>query len=488
MTDKRSTALTGALAVLVSFAAVCCFASSAFAGKSEWSMFEDGRHLITTDPATRQATLDEIKALGADTLRIGVGWDEVAPTPTAKKPPPDFDDKNPGAYPGFGVFDDLMVRAQTMGFRVMITLAPDAPRWATSGGRGGNYKISPDRFANFASVVGKRYSGTYNGLPKVAYWSFWNEPNHSFFIKPRAQAARVYRRMVERGVPALRAAVPGAQVFVGELAPVGTDTKVIGPLSFLRKWLCLDDAYKPLRGAKASASGCKGFKKVKANGFAHHPYGSQAPNTKPPPGRDIVNISVIRRLSKALDKAARTGRITGRLPIYNTEFGFQSSPPDPFVGINLTTQARLINEGEELSYRNSRLRSYSQYLLYDDNPRSGSAAVKWAGFQTGLRFSNGKAKPSYDAYKFPIVVRRKKSGVKIWGRVRPGTGPRFVQIQRSKGGPFTDDGGIVQTDSAGYINLSRPKAASFRLIAYTTDPLTGQRILAGQSRTATPIQ
>ena len=83
--------------------------------------------------------------------------------------------------------------------------------------------------------MGRRYSGAFGGLPAVTYWSIWNEPNHIFFIKPALQAPRIYRRLVERGVPALRATAPaGSKIFVGELAPVGTATKVIGPLRFLR--------------------------------------------------------------------------------------------------------------------------------------------------------------------------------------------------------------------------------------------------------------
>ena len=45
-----------------------------------------------------------------------------------------------------------------------------------------------------------------------------------FFIKPRAQAPRVYRRLVESGVSALKRAVSGARVLVGELAPGATAT------------------------------------------------------------------------------------------------------------------------------------------------------------------------------------------------------------------------------------------------------------------------
>ena len=49
---------------------------------------------------------------------------------------PRFDATDPGAYPGFGPYDDLLPARAAMGFRVIADLAPDAPRWATAGGRG----------------------------------------------------------------------------------------------------------------------------------------------------------------------------------------------------------------------------------------------------------------------------------------------------------------------------------------------------------------
>src|SRR6185295_3334567 len=101
------------------------------------------------------------------------------------------------------------------------------------------------------------------------------------------------------------------------------------------------------------------------------------------------------------DLAAKAGRLPRGLPIYNTEFGFQTNPPDVFVGTSPTKQAMLINVKEEYSYRYARLKSYSQYQLYDDPGRPGPPAVKWAGFQTGLRFAGGRNKPSLEAYKFP---------------------------------------------------------------------------------------
>jgi hypothetical protein len=455
---------------------------AAAASRTQWSMVEDHGYLVRSGPDVREATLNEIRSLGADALRIEVKWSEVAPTPGVKTQPA-FDATDPGAYPGFEPYDDLVRRATAKGFRVMITLAPDAPDWATAGGRGGNYKVDSRDFADFARAVGTRYSGAYSGLPKVSWWSIWNEPNHIFFIKPRSQSPRVYRRMVERGVPALKAAVPGARVLVGELAPVGTATKVIGPLRFLQQWLCLDKSFKRLRGRAARAAGCSSFKRVTASGFAHHPYGPAGLAFR---GRDIVNMVGIRRLGTALDKAGRAGRISRSLPIYNTEFGYQTNPPDPFIGTTPARQAEILNTLEEYSYRYPRLKSYSQYLLYDDPSRTGPAALKWAGFQTGLRFNGGAAKPAYDAYRLPLSVRKQRRGVRIWGRVRPGSGTRYVQLQRVSGGEGHDDGARISTNTSGYFSATRTsKTATYRFLAYSDSAATQ---LVGTSRAAKPVK
>jgi hypothetical protein len=473
--NRTRSGWTAALLGVVTALSLLAAPPAALAGRSQWSMFEDHVLLVRSGPEARENTLTEIRNLGADTLRIEVKWSEVAPDPAAKSRP-SFDATDPSAYPGFQPYDDLVQRAVAKGFRIVITLAPDAPSWATAGGRGGNYKVDSNDFADFARAVGRRYSGVFGGLPAVKYFTIWNEPNHIFFLKPRSQSPRVYRRLVERGLPALKAAAaPGTQVFVGELAPVGTATKVIGPKKFLQGWLCLDKRFKRLRGSAARKASCKSFKRVRANGFAHHPYG---PTGAVPTRRDIINISVIRRLASALDKAARAGRINRGLPIYNTEFGFQTNPPDPFISTSPGRQAELLNEKEEYSYRYSRIKSYSQYLLHDDPARPGPTALKWAGFQTGLKTSGGVLKPAHTAYRLPIVVRKRGKGVLIWGRVRPGTGTRFVQLQRGS----TNDGPLIRTDSSGYFSVKRSARATYRFVAFATQ---GGPSL-GTSRSARP--
>ena len=475
---KRTSLIRNRIAIgagLGMLVAACTLLTSgpAHASRSQWTIFEDHPTLVRSGGAIRQSTLETISHLGADTLRIEIKWAEVAPRPGAKRKPR-FTATDPSAYPGFEPYDDLVRRAVGMGFRVMITLAPDAPRWATARGRGRNYKINAKEFGSFARAVGRRYSGIYGGLPAIRYWSIWNEPNHVFFISPRAQAPRVYRSMIARGVPALRATAPrGSKIFVGELAPVGTATKVMGPLHFLRGWLCLNKRWKRVRRGT-----CRRFKKIRADGFAHHPYG---PTTRVPARRDIINMLAIRRLGAALDRAARAGRIN-RLAIYNTEFGYQTNPPDPFVSTTPARQAELLNKMEEYSYRYPRLKSYSQYLMFDDVARFGSSALRWAGFQTGLRFASGRIKPSFAAFKLALVVHKRGRGVSIWGHVRPGSGTRYVQIQRRAGGSFVNAGPPVRTNGRGYFTARRGARGQFRYEGFSGRPSSATSL--GFSRVA----
>jgi hypothetical protein len=256
------------------------------------------------------------------------------------------------------------------------------------------------------------------------------------------------------------------KVFVGETAPSGVAGKSTGPRAFMQKWLCLNKRWK-----KVKSGSCRSFKKVKADGYAHHPYG--------PPGRvsakrDTISIGVIKRLAKYLNKASSRGRISGGLPIYDTEFGYQSNPPDRSVSTTPSRQAKLINEKEEIHYRYGRIKSYSQYLMYDDKAL--------ASFQTALRFRSGKAKPAYAAYRLPIVVHsRGRRGVSIWGRVRPGKGKRYVQLYAGgrKAGPR------IRTNSRGYFGAKRKRKGKYRFKAYER---SGSKLkLIGSSRTASPI-
>jgi hypothetical protein len=411
---------------------------------ARWSIFEDHTALIRNGAPRRQETLNELQILGADTLRVSVKWNEVAPRPTRSRRP-SFDASDPGDYPGFQPYDDLLRRAGDMGFRVIADLAPDAPRWATAGGRGyaetANLRPSPTEFGRFATAVARRYSGDFRGLPAVTWFSIWNEPNHVLFLKPLAAGPEIYREMVQAALPAIRAnAAEGARVLIGETAPAGRAGRSTGPREFIERFL-------------------SGAGKLEVDGWAHHPYG---PIDEVPAGRDLVNMLAIRRLGSYLDRAAKAGSLPARLPIYNTEFGLQSNPPDPTVSTSLAKQARELNEKELLAFRYPRLRSYSQYLLFDDPQRPGPADIAWSGFQTGLRFGQGPPKPAWTAYRLPIVVRARGRGVYVWGRARPGSGRRSAQLQVLRRGTWRNAGRPVRTDEAGFFEVTRRVVGPYR--------------------------
>ncbi len=191
----------------------------------------------------------------------------------------------------------------------------------------------------------------------------------------------------------------------------------------------------------------------------------------------------IRVLAKYLDRAAHARRLPPKLPIFSTEFGLQSNPPDSTVSTTPSRQAALINEKEEYSYRYGRLKSYSQYLLHDDPARPGPRSLRWSGFQTALRFPNGKKKPAWSAYRFPLVVHRRRAGVRVWGRVRPGEGRRYLRLY-ARGRP---SGGLIGTNSQGYFSLERRSISRYRFKAYERDG-NGTLTRLGTSRTARPIR
>jgi hypothetical protein len=116
------------------------------------------------------------------------------------------------------------------------------------------------------------------------------------------------------------------------------------------------------------------------------------------------------------------------MPIYLTEFGVQSYP-DTLEGVSLARQADYRSIAEWIAYRNPRVRSFSQYLMRDDDPRPGSSFARYSGFESGLRRSDGRKKPAYDAFRTPLVVDRRGSRVHLWGLVRPGSGQRTVTVQ-----------------------------------------------------------
>ena len=193
---------------------------------------------------------------------------------------------------------------------------------------------------------------------------------------------------------------------------------MIGPLRFLQHWLCLDKRLQAAARRGARKAGCNGFKQVERERLRAPPL---RPRRARVPAGATSSTSRRSGASRARStRPARAGRISRGLGSTTPSSASRPTRPTRSSAPRPARQAEILNEQEEFSYRYSRLKSYSQYLLYDDPARTGPAALKWAGFQTGLRFHGGDVKPSYDAYRLPIVVKKQRQR-------RPDLGPRAAR-------------------------------------------------------------
>ena len=209
----------------------------------------------------------------------------------------------------------------------------------------------------------------------------------------------------------------------------------------------------------------------KASGVSDHPYMRwYPPNHEQQPDPDYSTLGEIGGFERGLDRIQLAYGSHRRFPIYNTEYGYITSPPKhdnqlepgnqryPWVSQNKA--AYYLNWAEYLSWRDPRMMSFNQYLLTDALP--ATRATDWGGFASGLISYNGKPKPTYAAWRMPLYlpVTSASNGSKlhVWGCARPAplaaldTGqPQQVdiQFQPSIGGPFTTVQPVTVTSTSG---------------------------------------
>ena len=107
------------------------------ASSNQESMFQDDNRLVYGTPDVVASTLDTLRALGVDRIRVSVFWRIVAPGGDSKQRP-SFDAADPAGYPQdkWDRYDALVEAAQSRGIGVDFNITSPAPLWATG---------SPDR-------------------------------------------------------------------------------------------------------------------------------------------------------------------------------------------------------------------------------------------------------------------------------------------------------------------------------------------------------
>jgi hypothetical protein len=455
--------------LIACFAVLLIAVPAAQASTSQESIFQDDTVLLNGNPG---ASLDQLQGLGVSTVHTLAFWDKIAPSPTsAKRPSADLSNPNTYSNAAWAPYDALVRGAAARGIQVLMTPTGFTPRWAACKKHAAKYRnCQPNAklYGQFVSALARRYSGSFKDasgqtLPRVKRWSFWNEPNQIGWIYPQRKSgavvsAKYYRDLVYSGLAALKKTGHRSdQVLLGETAPSARGNST-DPTNFLRALFCIDGRGHRLHGKVAKAEGCTHFKRISGiSGFAHHPYNTSAvgPALRKPRGKGDITLAVLGRLTRVLQLGAKGHAIKRGLPIYFTEYGIQTDPPNSLYGVSLAQQAAFLNQADFTAYKNRAVRSVSQYELVDDPAISGV-------FTTGLVLKNGTQKPSYDAYRLPIWVTKKGSRASIWLWVRPAGGkPQQVQIQHDTGSGFQTVA-TKTTNSRGFATVSQSGGGRWR--------------------------
>jgi hypothetical protein len=324
----------------------------------------------------------QLSALHVQIVRIDLHWggpDGVAGPFRTVRPT----DPNDGQY-DWSVYDRAVLYANQFGIRVLFSIV-STPTWANRGAGPNVAPHSSDDLRNFAYAAATRYSGSYKRpsdgvvLPAVKHWLAWNEPNNPVYLTPQYSgktivSARAYARICNAVVAGVTTTLNrGEAVACGATAPRGNNNPSSGrpsvsPFAFLRAF------------ARAGGTGFAAY--------AHHPYygrPSERP-ASPPHARTAVTLGNLDALLKELTRLY--GR---RVPLWITEYGYQTNPPDDLFGVSYADQATYLREAFAIAKKNPRIDLFVWFLLRDE-PRL-------AGWQSGLLDAAGVPKPAWRAFR-----------------------------------------------------------------------------------------
>ena len=385
---------------------------------------------VPEDDAGATLFFRRIRQSGATAIRLNILWRAVAPSERASE----FQPKDPAdpAY-NWSSSDRLILLAVANKLEPLVGVL-GAPSWA------GGKKVNARAFGEFASAAASRYSGSFEGVPRVRYWLAWNEPNLSRYLAPQVAkkqlvgAAR-YRSMVNAFATAVHAVRRDNIVVAGLVAPFtfGSDP---GPLKFMRAVLCMSSGSRPKPTCSA---------RTQFDIWSVHPYTSGGPRHHAVSPND-ASLGDLRETRAILDAAIRAHHVISsrRVQFWVTEFSWDSKGPDP-KGVPLKLEAQWVSEALFRAWQ-AGVTMFSWFQLRDQAQPSP--------FQSGLFFGNWTAKPALTAFRFPFVAFKQRKGVSVWGRTPAGK-PASVAVERSTGRAWKRVA-TLRTTSAGVFSRVLP--------------------------------
>ena len=390
------------------------------AGASRWIQYglqDDAWLLAGPDPDALPARIALLEKLGVGIVRYNLQWSTIA----AERPEIASNPDDP-AY-DWAAPDTVLNALHDAGIPVLLTLN-GTPSWANGGNAPSYAPTSASTFSAFVTAAATRY-------PWVKKWTIWNEPNQPRWLRPGTPRLYV-TRLLNPAYTALHREIPGVQVGAGGTAP-RAGTGGMSPLAWL----------DGLHAAHA-----------RFDAYSHNPY-PLSPQETPYSGAcshcTTVTLATLTRLITKLDG------YFGKKPIWLTEYGYQTNPPDTNFGVSWAKQALYVSESALRAYQLPQVTVLIHYL-YRDEPDLGA-------WQSGLQTGNGKKKPSFEAFRLPFAEVSDESNLTtLWGQIRTGSGQRSYVLQQLVGGRWKTVGGTRKTNAAGFFQVSvdAGKGARFR--------------------------
>jgi hypothetical protein len=337
--------------------------------------------------------LNELDRIGTDIVRFTLRWDDIA-----TRRPVDARDPDDDAYRWDGA-DAVLTGLNRRGIAQVVTLV-GTPYWANGGEGPSQAPISATAFSDFAYAAALRY-------PFVRYWTVWNEPNQRRWLMPTSPKVYV-TKLLNPAYKAIKQASPQALVGGGVTAPRGNFGGV-SPLAWIEGM------------GKAGA---------RLDAYAHHPYPLQPQTETPWSGGcthcQTLSMASLERLTAAVRKALGPKRI------WLTEYGYQTNPPDQWLGIAPALQAIYVAEAALRVWKAPYVDMLINFLYRDDDDSEFRS-----GWQSGFVTASGKAKPSLRAFMLPLArATRHGQQTTLWGQVRPRSGPQTYRLQELRFGSW----------------------------------------------------
>jgi hypothetical protein len=320
-------------------------------------------------------------------MRENLYWG--GPYGVAQRRPQDARNPDDPAY-SWALYDRTVQYAQQYGIHVLFSIYA-TPSWESGLQSKNVAPRSAVDLQDFAYAAALRYGGSWPGrdgriLPPVKEWLAWNEPNNPIFLSPQyrrvgstwqIQSAASYAKICNAVYAGVHATLFGNErVACGGTAPRGNNNPSssrpsVSPLSFLRA---------------VKAANLKTF-----DAWAHHPYYSgpaETPTTKPLTANGAAATAVT--FGNIGDLVKTVTQLYGNKRIWLTEYGYQTNPPDPIVGVSWAKQAAYLTQAFGIARKNPRIDMMLWFLLKDE-PTIG-------GWQSGLITYGGKHKPAFGAF------------------------------------------------------------------------------------------